>query len=68
FQDMVREICHRQQQEQHRANELSQQLQQLQAETEQTIITKEVQEITGSDYFQQLQQTAREIRSEGGRE
>ncbi len=64
FQDMVSEIYHSQQQEQRRADELSRQLQQLQAETEQTIITQEVQEITESDYFQQLQQTAREIRSE----
>lgn len=65
FQNMIREICHRQEEEQRRADELSKQLQQLQAQTEQTIITKEVREITESDYFQQLQQTAREIRNEG---
>lgn len=65
FQDMVIEICHRQEEEQRRADELSRQLQQLQAETEKTIITEEVREITESDYFQQLQQTARELRNEG---
>ena len=68
FQNMVYEICHRQEEEQLRADELSRQLQQLQTEVEQQNITQEVQEITESDYFQQLQQTAKEIRSEGGRE
>lgn len=62
FQDMVSEICHRQQQEEYRQRELSKQLQQLQTEVEQRNITKEVQEITESDYFQKLKQTAREIR------
>ena len=62
FQNMVYEICHRQEEEQRRAEELSRQLQQLQTEVEQQNITQEVQEITESDYFQQLQQTAKEIR------
>lgn len=62
FQDMVSQICHRQQEEEHRQRELSKQLQQLQTEVEQQNITKEVQEITESDYFQKLKQTAREIR------
>ena len=62
FQNMVYEICQRQEEEQLRADELSRQLQQLQTEVEQQNITQEVQEITESDYFQQLQQTAKEIR------
>ena len=68
FQNMISEIFHRQEEEQRRANELSRQLQQLQTEVEQQNITQEVQEITESDYFQQLQKTARKIRSEGERE
>lgn len=68
FQNMVYEICQRQEEEQRRADELSRQLQQLQTEVEQQNITQEVQEITESDYFKQLQKTAKEIRSEGGRE
>ena len=62
FQDMVSEICQRQEEEEHRQRELSKQLQQLKTEVEQQNITKEVQEITQSDYFLKLQQTAREIR------
>lgn len=68
FQEMVWEICHRQEEKEHSDRELSKQIEQLQTETEQKIITKEVREITQSDYFQKLQQTAREIRSEGGKE
>lgn len=64
FQNMVCEICDRQQQEQNRERELSKQLQQLRAETDQQIITQEVEEITESDYFQKLQQTAKEIRNQ----
>ncbi|OUL20978.1 histidine kinase [Nostoc sp. RF31YmG] len=55
FQKMVREVCDREQQ-------LSQQLQQLHVEIDRSKLIHEVAEITESDYFQRLQQTAKEIR------
>ncbi|OUL35780.1 histidine kinase, partial [Nostoc sp. T09] len=60
FQKMVREVCDREQQ-------LSQQLQQLQVQIDRDKLIHEVTEITESDYFQKLQQTAKEIR-QGSRE
>ena len=57
FQNMVRELCEQKQQ-------LSQQLQQLQVEVDRTKINHQVSEIMETDYFQKLQQTAKEIRQE----
>lgn len=57
FQKMVREVCDRQQQ-------LSQQLQELQVEVDSSKRVRQVAEIASSDYFQKLQQTAKEIRAE----
>ncbi|MGB3637398.1 MAG: DUF3365 domain-containing protein [Rivularia sp. (in: cyanobacteria)] len=57
FQNMVREMCDRQQ-------KLSQQLQQLQVEVDRTKINHQVSEIMETDYFQKLQQTAKEIRNQ----
>jgi methyl-accepting chemotaxis protein len=59
FQKMVREVCDREQQ-------LSAQLQQLRVEIDQTKRIHEVEEIAESDYFQKLQQTAKEIRERKG--
>lgn len=57
FQKMVREVCDRQQQ-------LSQQLQELRVEIDSSKRVRQVDEITETDYFQKLQQTAKEIRAE----
>lgn len=57
FQKMVREVCDREQQ-------LSQQLQQLRVEIDSSKRVRQVAEIAGSDYFQKLQQTAKEIRDQ----
>ncbi|BAY99247.1 sensor protein [Tolypothrix tenuis PCC 7101] len=59
FQKMVREVSDREQQ-------LSAQLQQLRVEIDNTKRINEVQEIAESDYFQKLQQTAKEIRNQYG--
>lgn len=57
FQKMVREVCDREQQ-------LSQQLQELRVEIDSSKRIRQVTEIASSDYFQKLQQTAKEIRAE----
>ena len=57
FQKMVREVCDREQQ-------LSQQLQELRVEIDSSKRVRQVAEIASSDYFQKLQQTAKEIRAE----
>ena len=57
FQNMVEEVCNQKQQ-------LSQQLQQLKVEVDQTKINHQVTEIMETDYFQKLQQTAKEIREQ----
>lgn len=57
FQKMVRQVCDRQQQ-------LSQQLQELRVEIDSSKRIRQVDEITETDYFQKLQQTAKEIRAE----
>ena len=55
FQNMVREVYEQKQ-------KLSQQIQQLQVEVDKTIINHQVSEIMETDYFQRLQQTAKEFR------
>lgn len=57
LQKMVREIYHREQQ-------LVEQLQQLRYEIDQKQYKNQVQEITESEYFQNLQKTAKEIRDQ----
>ncbi|WP_292843262.1 DUF3365 domain-containing protein [Nostoc sp. NMS8] len=57
FQKMVREVCDRQQQ-------LSEQLKQLRVEVDRTQVIHQVAEIAETDYFQKLQQTAKDIRNE----
>lgn len=57
FQKMVREVCDREQQ-------LFQQLQELQVEIDSSKRVRQVSEIAQSDYFQKLQQTAKEIRAQ----
>jgi hypothetical protein len=57
FQKMVREVYAREQQ-------LTQQLQQLQVEIDNNKLQREVAEIEESDYFKNLQQTAKEIRNQ----
>lgn len=55
FQRMVREVAAREQQ-------LKQQIQVLQIEIDQTKKTRQVSEITDTDYFQDLQKKAKELR------
>lgn len=57
FQKMVRELCDREQQ-------LSEQLKQLRVEIDQTQVIHQVAEIAETDYFQKLQQTAKDIRTQ----
>lgn len=57
FQKMVREVCDREQQ-------LSQQLQELRVEIDSSKRVRQVAEIAENDYFQKLQQTAKEIRAQ----
>ncbi|ARV63052.1 histidine kinase [Nostocales cyanobacterium HT-58-2] len=57
FQKMVREVCEREEQ-------LSKQLQQLQVEVDSSKLVRQVAEIAETDYFQKLQQTAKEIRNQ----
>ncbi|MEM7579354.1 MAG: DUF3365 domain-containing protein [Mastigocoleus sp.] len=62
FQNMVYEVCDRQKQMRNRELQLAEQIQQLKVEIDSSEITREVEEIAQSDYFQKLQQTAKEIR------
>jgi methyl-accepting chemotaxis protein len=57
FQKMVREVCDREQQ-------LSEQLQQLRVEIDRDKVIHQVAEIAETDYFQKLQQTAKDIRNQ----
>ncbi|MEM7553436.1 MAG: DUF3365 domain-containing protein [Cyanobacteria bacterium P01_A01_bin.84] len=62
FQNMVYEVCDRQKQMEYRERLLAEQIQQLRVEIDHSEITREVDEISQSDYFQKLQETAKEIR------
>ncbi|MEB3217446.1 MAG: DUF3365 domain-containing protein [Nostocales cyanobacterium 94392] len=57
FQKMVQEVCVREQQ-------LTEQLQQMQVEIDAVKVTPQVNEITETDYFQNLQKTAAQIRNQ----
>ncbi|GAB1542659.1 DUF3365 domain-containing protein [Scytonema sp. NUACC21] len=57
FQKMVWEVCARE-------HQLSKQLQQLRVEVDQTKLVRQVAEIAETDYFQKLQQTAKEMRDQ----
>jgi methyl-accepting chemotaxis protein len=57
FQKMVQEVCAREQQ-------LSEQLEQLRVEIDTSKLVRQVAEIAETDYFQQLQKSAKEIRNQ----